>query len=92
VPLIPTRAQFEVVFRTVQSDQATFDFLPGGFGAATVAGHPAIQDDYIVTTNGLRLHGRQYAILDGTTEYAVSFTAQETDFDAFVKESRVCTR
>ena len=89
VPLIPTRAQFEALFRAVLSDQATFDFLPGGFGAATVGGHPAIQDDYIVTTNGLRLHGRQYAILDGTTEYAVTFTARETDFDAFVKESRV---
>jgi len=89
VPLIPTRAQFEAVFSAVLSDQATFDFLPGGFGAATVGGHPAIQDDYIVTTDGLRLHGRQYVILDGTTEYAVTFTAREADFDAFMKDIRV---
>ncbi|MDQ2786818.1 MAG: hypothetical protein M3Y58_17650 [Chloroflexota bacterium] len=89
IPLIPTRAQFEDLFRAVLSDQATFDFLPGGFGAATIAGHPAVQDDSILTTNGERIRLRQFLILDGTTEYAISFGARETEFDAFVKESHI---
>ncbi len=89
VPLVPTQAQFEAVLRTITQGPVTFDFLPGGFVAATVAGHPAIQDDYIVTINGLHYRGRQYAILDGTTQYNFSFAAREADFDAFLKESRV---
>jgi len=89
VPLIPTPAQVEAVLSAITQGPVTFDYLPGGFAAATVAGHPAIQDDYFLITNGLRIRGHQYAILDGTTEYAISFTAGEEDFDAFQKESRI---
>ncbi len=84
----PTRAQFEAALKTVVQGPVTFDFLPGGFGAATVAGRPAIQYDYTVTINKVRYRGRQYAILDGTTVYVFSYAAKVDDFEGFLRESR----
>ncbi len=84
----PTRAEFEASLKTVVQGPVTFDYLPGGFGAATVAGRPAIQYDYTVTINSVRYRGRQYAILDGTTVYVFSYAAKVDDFEGFLRESR----